>query len=583
MSITAIPDVIEVDLFGTAPSTQCAIAPDNITVGLVGATSAATPAATPDAVDVTAEATDVTAKSKLTPAAVAVTTDAVDPPVEIIYRAVMEAIDVGVQVFRPAFDYLLPRGREAIGVDQPSGGSLYPFASQPSDDLDLLIADFYLSYADDRCSFTRPFHIAWLYGFGENPYGPLPGYPTPTHTHDILVYDADDNVVFDSTADGVTMTDRYWGDRLHIIEWTSGEAVCRAVYHTAWSTNETLQVFDLHLAPTSAVLDERTCEQLPLRVVKLQYLLESLQQNIRLVSGYNTTFAVTPLVNKDGGQYGYRVTVGAEPGSGLGRFDGCVETPTQLVTVNGVKADANGNFLLDAADKDTQGPGCYRIERPSTLDEDTAPPTATFTPSTLQIFGDCAPCCECDDFVNTYAALAQLWQQYKDMGDRAKAVRDQLGVGSDSVIEMFKAIAADCASCSIRMGLMAVPANVISATIEVCNNSSENLPGGPMVITISASVPPSDKIGLICGSTLISGDAGSAGICDFGNAELDGAYPVYSHEFDEIRPGSKASVSFRLVYPVFAYPDPVSVTIIATFGSYTLSKSITTMPTLEVC
>ncbi len=536
----------------------------------------------PSAAAAAAVALAAAPRTQLTPSAAAAGAEAVDVTPYSIYRATPDVAVLAGVAFRPALDYLQPRGREAIGVDQPPGGSLFPFSVEPSDDLDQLVADFYLSYEDAACRLQSPFRIAWLYGFGENPFGPLAGYPTPTHEFDLLILDAADNTVFDSTVAGTTISTRYWGDRLHIVEWQTATQVCRLVYHVAWGDNETPQVFDLHLAPTSAVLDERCFEPLPPRVTSLQYLVESLREDIRLVNGYNTTFVVSPLSNKDGERYGYKITVGAEPGSGAGQYDGCADSTPTLKALNGVKPNVDGNFTLDAADRLTQTGGCYRIERPSTVDEDASPPAAVFTEAALQLHNDCGPCCECDDFVNVYTALDQLWETYRALGVRAMALRDALGVGPDSIIERYKARTLSCSTCNLRMGLAVVPGNVVSASVEFCNNTPDLHPGGRMTITIAASVPPHVKIGLICGSTFISGDVNSSN-CDFNNDALDGAYPNYYHDFAEIPSGSKASVAFQLIYPTSLYGSPVNVTITARLGSYVLTKTITTIPTLEVC
>ena len=160
-----------------------------------------------------------------------------------------------------------PRARHSIGVNQPpNGGNDYPFV-RPSPDIYFLLGDFYLSYADDTCSYAYPFRIEWMYGFGTRQYSesgsevdPLPGYPTPTHEYDILVKDANDVTVFDSTvvgtgddADNVSPFKwSEWYSRYVVIEWTdkSKDIVCRCTKFIGWDSYSTdYQEYDEYIVP----------------------------------------------------------------------------------------------------------------------------------------------------------------------------------------------------------------------------------------------------------------------------------------------------------------------------------------------
>tara|TARA_B100000745_G_scaffold73317_2_gene43961 strand:- start:399 stop:2684 length:2286 start_codon:yes stop_codon:yes gene_type:complete len=160
-----------------------------------------------------------------------------------------------------------PRARHSIGVNQPpNGGNDYPFV-RPSPDVYFLLGDFYLSYADDTCSYAYPFRIEWMYGFGTRQYSesgsevdPLPGYPTPTHEYDILVKDANNVTVFDSTvvgtgddADNVSPFKwSEWYSRYVVIEWTdkSKDIVCRCTKFIGWDSYSTdYQEYDEYIVP----------------------------------------------------------------------------------------------------------------------------------------------------------------------------------------------------------------------------------------------------------------------------------------------------------------------------------------------
>jgi len=177
----------------------------------------------------------------------------------------LEVENFGFQYQPP--DPTPPRARHSIGVNQPpNGGNDYPFV-RPSPDVYFLLGDFYLSYADDTCSYAYPFRIEWMYGFGTRQYSesgsevdPLPGYPTPTHEYDILVKDANDVTVFDSTVVG-TGDDANnvspfkwseWYSRYVVIEWTdeSKDIVCRCTKFIGWDSYSTdYQEYDEYIVP----------------------------------------------------------------------------------------------------------------------------------------------------------------------------------------------------------------------------------------------------------------------------------------------------------------------------------------------
>lgn len=178
-----------------------------------------------------------------------------------------------------------PRARHPIGVNQPpNGGNDYPFV-RPSPDIYFLLGDFYLSYANDTCSYAYPFRIEWMYGFGTRQYSesgsevdPMPGYPTPTHEYDILVKDANDVTVFDSTivgtgddADNVSPFKwSEWYSRYVVIEWTdkSKDIVCRCTKFIGWDSYSTdYQEYDEYIVPIYSSGTVTGVELPPARVI----------------------------------------------------------------------------------------------------------------------------------------------------------------------------------------------------------------------------------------------------------------------------------------------------------------------------
>lgn len=479
-----------------------------------------------------------------------------------------EAAIINANAYRTSLLLLAERGHEPIGVNQPEGGSLFPFIRPVGEDIANLLADVYLAYDDPVCQFTEPFRLAWLYGFGQEYVSPPDGVPEPTHEFDVLVVDADNRTVFDSTL-AQTFRKQVWGDRLLILEWLKDGEVLRVVQFLTWSSDETPRTYHDHILPTAADLDSRCLERLPPRVQSIQVGLTTLREAIQLVNGYNTTLVVDTPTATDGGVAGSSILVGAAPGSGRGRYDGCLDQEVYIRRIAGAAGDAQGNLRLDAT-------GNYRLERPSTLDEDTVPSTAAFEPATLQLHNDGSPCCECEDFVNTYQAITNLWHQYQDMGDLAEDVRDRFAI----LLSQWSDRQNDCYDRRFRLGLVASGSQVLSIQVVLCNTTGATLHNVPVVVDIDytgcfmdsegegeeeeepEAVP---NAGLICGQTIITGDADlpSSGNVFAAGELLEGAFSVYNYTFGRILPGARGTLSFQVKFFPDRCPAPVEVTVTA--------------------
>jgi len=297
-------------------------------------------------------------------------------------------------------------GRKAIAVDQATGcGQEYPFVG-PSG-LEQLIADLYLIYRDTAGTFTLPFFVTQLWGFGTHTVTPP---SPPTHTYDIVIEDADSHVVFDSrTADAPQVHN--WGTHLRIIQWVHGDNVLRVVQHTAWHPDDTPVVFDTYIAPASAVIDSTVVTKIPANVQSIRSVGGSkLKGTIRLVSGFNCDLTGTA----DG------VLFEAAAGLGDGQYgDICdASNPKAIRTIGGQGPNEHGDFKLDAD-------ACFRIERPVLSTGGTTIRTANVAPAKLQLFGDCEPCCDCTDLVKTYEGIRGLRNKIADKLARLHAVRDK--------------------------------------------------------------------------------------------------------------------------------------------------------------
>ena len=347
-------------------------------------------------------------------------------------------------------------GRQRIGVDQPpSGGSNYPFI-KPSTDIESLLGDFYLSYKDDKCEFAYPFRIDWFYGFGSNPVTPPSGYPVPAHTYDIVVKDANDETVFDSTT-ATTFETYEWGERLLIIEWVDAatETICRCTKFLNWgSYSVDYQDYDDYIVPAlvppgntyGGVLNPRTFNKLPLRVSKIKIGVTELTGNVTFEEGYNVSLVVEPDdftvddIDIDIADFiadntqltealrlNHRVELNASAGEGTGVFPGCEDTDPTVAVLSGAKANSFGNITLDT------GVGCIRNQRPvgltSTYPREFQYASFVLPPakaaSAIEILNDCSACCECDYFARTYQGLKRQWFGYKDIAQGGFSARDQ--------------------------------------------------------------------------------------------------------------------------------------------------------------
>ena len=186
-----------------------------------------------------------------------------------------------------------PRGRQPIAVNQPpGGGSLYPFVN-PSPDILYLLGDFFVSFDDLSDEIVYPLRVAWMYGFGTNSVSPPSGWPTPTHSHDLVVVDANDVIVFNSTL-ATRFTHSTWDNRLLILEWTNADRVCRCTKFTAWTQadiddGQTI-TYDNYIEPVNGELQADCWYKLPKRITSVQVGLTNIKhKRIKLSEGYNVT------------------------------------------------------------------------------------------------------------------------------------------------------------------------------------------------------------------------------------------------------------------------------------------------------
>lgn len=464
-------------------------------------------------------------------------------------------------------------GRQSIAVDQPpSAGDNYPFVG--ASDIDKLIADAYLSYKDETCNFQRPFRIRWLYGFGclkEFVPGEI------VHDFDALIEDANGKVVFDSR-EATSFKASLWGTRLRVLQWidADNDTVLRLVQHISWNEDETPQNWPVYIEPVNGQLDERVSERLLPRVRSLRVDLGSQRQGpLVLANGFNTLIEQSQLAIEDGERLVTTLTISAAPGLGKGKYGPACDPETTdtagvLRRINNIQGDSSGNFTLDAT-------GCYRIERPvlSVLAEG-PPRRVRVRDNSLKLSNDCGPCCECEDFINTYEGIRRLRDRYADLFARAKAVRDLYIKNRNRVI--------DSANCRkndpLRVVIRPLCPDEVAVAVGFCNNTDQCLYN--LIIPISfeytsANVSFSEcnadtqyngtgEPDITCNSTFRSGNrdenksqGNSGNALDF--YKLGGEYPHFYAAWERVDPGGLAQVTFRVNFPNSQEGDVAEVSV----------------------
>lgn len=476
---------------------------------------------------------------------------------------------------------ITPGGRAGIGVVQPQSGLDYPLVA-PSADIRYLIADFYLAYDDpgfyraNAAIRQHPLRIKWLYGVGCEPAAKPSWAPTPVHAADILIVDANNITVFNSTqlvsANGTPsyyeFTQQSWGDDYEIYEWIGSDAVCRLVVYKTWppsaiaeadaadfSVDELIKKnWPTHLAPTSAILDERAVYKLPRRVRSIRVAPSAAPAAIRrsgvvLTAGHNMIIANGP-PSLNGVRRDTAITFSAEPGAGTGKYEDCPEDPTSpIYQINGVTPDENGTLLMGGAD-------CIYVRQPTALEGDGVRPVRTSGAATMALNTDCPPCCDCPDYVAVAEYMNRVGARYVRIGQRTHETK----LLHESNIDRW-AEERDCRlSRPLRAFLTPQNCPLLDVVAMYCNQCQECAENVELTITFS-SFPAVGSAELVCGYTFLYAP-GYPGV----EFALQGAYPTYTVRLPKIDVGNSAYVKFRLRFLPKTYPYTITATITGVNG-----------------
>lgn len=445
----------------------------------------------------------------------------------------------------PPFEYD-DYGRRPIGVNQQQGGDDYPLVN-PSADVEQLLADVCFSYRDDAGALARPFHITWLHGFGcETGVGSPP--ITPTHAQDLVIKDANDATVFDtSTATGFLA--ETWSDRMAVYTWTKGDMILVVTAFTTWrDSDETPKNFPEYFAPTSAVLDDRVLWQAPRQLTSIRVGnggTKIRNRSLRLAGGYNTTLSSSGPQAQESGRQQTTVTLEFVPGSGLGRYGADCSEPvaTPIYAINSVSSD-HGNFQLDTD-------GCLRVQQPILESEAYE---VTIRAASLAIDTSCdEPCCSCDDYINVYEAERRLTERVRDLITRIEAARAKYIANVTQFLETKR-----CAARSATRVIMDTdcPTEVV-VIVGYCNQTPECMRYIYFDMLMSSDAPGVEVGDLVCDSTYRAGNVPLALSSPVPAQRqpkqtkytLGGTAPQYTALFEQINAGTMGYVSWRIDFP----------------------------------
>ena len=458
-------------------------------------------------------------------------------------------------------DYITSKsGRSGLGVAQPQSGLDYPLVA-PSNDMQYLIADLHLSYDDageydpETPKAAHPLRIKYLYGIGCVENTPTGDFPVSVHAADIVIVDAQNQIIIDTNTEDVAFNASAWGVDYRIYEWKTARAVCRLVAYTTWPNDDNQQIdddtrqqYDKYLIPADARLDERAVYKMPKRLLTLRVrngnaVSPRYNASVTVVNGYNTEIAASTQETKNF-RNNTKINFSAVAGTGLGRYGNCGGSVSVPITkINGLSGN-NGDFRLSGTD-------CLWVRRPVSVAVE--PPYAVNPSATAhqQIGADCSPCCGCDDYVDTAKYMNDTSYRYKLIGQRADNVRTE---HENNIARWL-----DQRACSVQrpLRLFLVPQRCayMDVVMMLCNPCATCIAQSRLTVTLDVSgdlvalpeqqTPVQVTPSLECGHTAMYAPGirgGAMGI----TVSSDGRN--YTAVFPQIAAGASAYVQFRVKF-----------------------------------
>jgi hypothetical protein len=458
-----------------------------------------------------------------------------------------------------------PAGRQGVGVIQPQSGLDYPFIA-PSADIAYLVADFYLTYEFKEPAAKHPLKIKWLYGLGCAEVSKPAWAPNPAHAADIIVVDADDQIIFNSTATGTAFASWCWGLSkttacpgnydYKIYEWSNSDAICRLVAYQTWpptasGADETsARQYANHIEPLSGALDERTTYQLPKRVRSIILPAYTNNTDIKLTNtavdisaGLNSLLALSDVQSR-GLRATRQLTLSALPGAGLGKYADCGDTLPVIRNLNGITGP---NVLITAKD-------CLWTYAPTTYNNTTNKlvkerPSNT---ATQKIGSNCPACATCEDYIDLANYMNSTRDRYKSIG---LATHNVLLMHSNN-IERWEEQRLCRLQRPLKVCMSAQRCPYLDIVAQYCNNCSDCAEN--VVIRLEFSAYPQNSAETVCGYTKVITAQTTQDLYTLG-----GAWPVFTAQLGNVDVGNSARVGFRLLFSD-ARATNVNVSVTAT-------------------
>jgi hypothetical protein len=476
------------------------------------------------------------------------------------------------------------KSRRGIGVIQPQSGLNYPFVA-PSNDIEYLLADFYLSYDDEhyynpvKTHIEHPLRIKYLYGFGcvENEQ---PGnFPEPKNVADIVIVDANNHVVLDTTAPDIAVICAVKDNNIvyTTVEWQTKTAVCRVIAYKKWpnddngvTDDDTEREYNIYLTPKNAILDERTIEKVPkhvraMRVQNGDCVTPWFKEKVSLVNGHNTE-----LVMGDTATENLRrttsITFSAVAGSGAGQYGLCAtgicveDTPTnvcppgkdpvidictpvvgeEIKAINGAKPDDAGNIFLTASD-------CLWVRKPAAYTAGVPHNYANVNNerkrSVMAVGADCAPCCACADYLESAKYMTNLGVYYRDIGNRVTEIKL---IHEDNINRWDQQ--RECRDRRpLELLLIQQPCPCMDVVLFYCNHCETCAENVVLTVNFTSTPAPAGAALDVKYTKMVADNRSNA-------ATVSGGWPVFSVKFPTVAAGASVYSQFRLCFcPQYPY------------------------------
>ena len=387
-------------------------------------------------------------------------------------------------------------------------GTDFPFVA-PSSDIRGMFEDMYLSF-DTTITYSYPLKVTSVSGFQ---------FATPSIAN-LVISDSNNTVVFNTT--GSTFSQRAWGADRVIYYWQSGKKILTAVQYVGSGAVERSPSF----SPTNAVLDERAYQKECTKVNSISINNVQYQGDFEIVAGYNMVVSLTPTTDVEGSRKINYIQMAAVSGEGQGIYPNCPENCVSdaITNINGVTPDQNGNVAVIAKDcywQGVEGQSNQTLYRPSASHQ-------------LSIRNNCSPCCECNDFVNTYKGIQNVYSKFKDLGDRSMRGMSQHYANQ----ERWLAAKEQRDQASMRVFALPIQNGAASSVVTYCNTTSNFI--GPIYIEITLDGGGKTG-GLSSDSVIWYPTCGSSPVL----IDPEGEWPTYRFRWDTIGPGKSAKIRFN--------------------------------------